>query len=241
MVQVAAGYRELSSIAAALVCARVRVKQDLVLGLPAGRTPLGLYSQLVNLYRAGLVDFSGVTTFNLDEYYPVPPQDPRSFYAFTRRHFLDHVNVPANRAHAPAATHPHPAEACAAYELEIVRAGGLDLVILGIGQNGHIGFNEPGTAFDSRTRLVELAEHTVRVNFGRAAAHAPRAALSMGIATIMEAAEVLLLASGRDKAPIVGRSLCGPVTPEVPASILQRHPLLTAVVDREAAAAMGNR
>lgn len=240
-VLVAAGYQGLSAIAADLVRQRMQTNRDLVLGLPAGRTPLGLYARLAGMYRTGRLDFSGVTTFNLDEYYPVHPQDPLSFRAFTRRHFLDHVNVPGHRAHAPDATHPRPEEACAAYELEIARAGGLSLIILGIGQNGHIGFNEPGTAFDSRTRLVALDEHTVRVNFGTAAAGAPRLALSMGIATIMEASEILLIASGRNKSAIVSRALYGPVTPGVPASVLQLHPSLTVVVDRAAAAAMGGR
>lgn len=237
MIHIAASYRELSAIAACLVQQRIEAKKDLVLGLPAGRTPLGLYARLVSMHQAGRVDFSGVTTFNLDEYYPMHPQDPRSFRAFTCRHFLDHVNVPADRVYAPDATHPRPEEACAAYELEIARAGGLDLIILGIGRNGHIGFNEPGTAFASRTRLVALTEHTMHVNFGREAASAPRLALSMGVATIMEAAELVLLASGRDKSLIVSRALYGPVTPEVPASALQHHPALTVVVDRAATAA----
>ncbi|NPV70106.1 MAG: glucosamine-6-phosphate deaminase [Firmicutes bacterium] len=235
-IQVTDRYEDLSVAAANIVFKGVQSKRDLVLGLPTGRTPLGLYSELVRMYRDGLLDLSGVTTFNLDEYYPMNPQDPRGYRVFMRQHFFDNVNIPAERIHMPDASDPDPEKACARYEMEIARVGGIDLLILGTGRNGHIGFNEPGTAFNTRTRLVELTDQTIRMNFGLKSAGTPRFALSMGVATIMEARDIVLLASGADKSAIVKKALFGPITPEIPASVLQQHPSVTVIVDREAAA-----
>ena len=240
MIRVAESYEELSLLAAGIVRDAIRARPDLVLGLPTGRTPLGLYAELVRMHRTGTLDLSGVTTFNLDEYYPMDSNDPRSFHQFMRKHFFDLVNVSAERIHVPDGSDPDPARACARYETELSEAGGLDLVILGIGRNGHIGFNEPGTAFHTRTRLVELTEDTIIANFGRKGADTPRFALSMGVATIMESRNVLLLASGPDKSRIMREALFGAIAVRVPASVLQTHPSVTVVMDREAAAACGS-
>ncbi|MGE5483526.1 MAG: glucosamine-6-phosphate deaminase [Ignavibacteriales bacterium] len=237
-VVVAGSYRELSSTAAAMVRDAVMRRPRLTLGLPTGRTPVGMYDELVRMYRSGMLDLSGVVTFNLDEYYPMDPRDPRSFHAFMRTHLFDHVNVPPDHIHLPDGSAPDPAEACARYEREIERAGGIDLIILGIGRTGHIGFNEPGSPRWARTRLVRLTDETIRANFGTVDAATPRSALSMGTGTIMEARDVILLASGPGKAEIAAKAATGPVTTAVPASILQEHPSVTVILDAAAASLM---
>lgn len=229
-------YEDLSLVAARLVGDAIGEKPDLVLGLPTGRTPVGFYAALVQLYRQGRVDFSRVVTFNLDEYYPMDPRDPRSFHAFMQKHLLEHVNVPWDHVHIPDGRAPEPEQACAEYEHQLARAGGIDLLVLGIGHNGHIGFNEPGAPRQGRTGPVRLAHETIQANFGSVGPGVPRFALSMGIGTILESRKILLLASGQDKASITRRALLGPVTPDVPASFLQLHPSLTVILDRGAAA-----
>ena len=204
-------YRTLNRDAAEIIADAVRLKPDLTLGLPTGNTPLGMYEDLV---RRG-VDFSRVTTFNLDEYVGLAPDDARSFMAYMHRQFFDHVNVKPERIHFPDDD----------YEQAIRAAGGIDLLILGIGANGHIAFNEPGSSFSSRTRVVDLAPETVGP---------VRRGITMGIATILEARRILLLASGSAKAGIVQRSLYGPVSESIPASALQLHSDVTVILDKNA-------
>jgi glucosamine-6-phosphate deaminase len=209
---------------------------DLVLGLPAGRTPVAFYRALV----ARHVDFSKASTFNLDELAGLDPDDRRSYHAFVRRHLLDHVNIRAARAHALNGAAKNWRRELDRYERELATAGGLDLAIVGIGLNGHIAFNEPAAALQARTHLVRLHPETRRANaaaFGRAQ-DVPAHGLTMGMATILNASSVVLLASGRTKARVLRRALTGPVTTRLPASLLQLHPNVLAVLDRAAAAGL---
>ncbi|MBE3575065.1 MAG: glucosamine-6-phosphate deaminase [Firmicutes bacterium] len=231
-------YDELSQAAAEKVIAALRNNPRLVLGLATGSTPLGLYQRLVEAFRQGRVDFAQVTTFNLDEYYGLPASHEQSYHYYMWEHLFRHVNVPPENTFIPAGDPADVDAECRAYEEQIARAGGIDLQILGIGANGHIGFNEPGVDFSLPTHLVELSERTITANsrFFPSRAAVPRKALSMGIRTIMKAREILLLASGPDKAEAVRNTVEGPVTPEVPASVLQRHPRASIFVDEAAAA-----
>src|SRR5215831_7583110 len=198
-------YRTLSLTAAELVVKAVRTKPGLVLGLPTGNTPIGLYEQLVRSYREQQLDFSKLRTFNLDEFVGLAPNDPHSYRTYMRKHFFDHVNVSAANTHIP--------ENLGTYEDAIKQTGGIDLLIVGIGTNGHIAFNEPGSPFDSRTRVVDLAPETIlnaQRHFGNE--HVPRKAITMGLGTIREARRIVLLASGAHKANAVERALRGPVS-----------------------------
>jgi glucosamine-6-phosphate deaminase len=209
-----------------------------VLGLPTGRTPVPLYAELARLYRAGRVDFRHATTFNLDEFVGLGPRDPQSYHAFMRQHLFAHVNLAPARIEFLNGRARDWRKEAARYERRLVARGGLDLVILGIGQNGHIGFNEPAPALEPRTHLVTLRPATRRANawlFDKPR-QVPRRALSMGIGTILSARGVVLLATGRSKASIVRRALEGPITTRVPASLLQLHPNVVVVLDRDAAA-----
>ncbi len=210
-----------------------------VLGLPTGSTPVGLYRELIRLHREAGLDFSRVITFNLDEYFPMPPDDPQSYRRWMQETFFDHVNIPAQNIHVPDGTiRPDDTEDyCLRYEQRIRRAGGIDLQVLGIGRTGHIGFNEPGSTRHSRTRLVTLDPVTRRDAaasfFGEE--NVPHQALTMGVGTILDARKVVLMAFGEHKAPIVQRAVEGPVTESVAASFLQQHPDATFLLDQPAA------
>jgi glucosamine-6-phosphate deaminase len=229
-------YESMSRKAASVVARQVRKKPSSVLGLATGSTPVGLYRELVRLHRLEGLDFSRVTTFNLDEYFGIGSNDPRSYHHFMDEHLFRQVNVPAENIHIPDGETKDPAEECRRYEAEIERSGGIDLQVLGIGRNGHIGFNEPGAELGGTTRLVRLAEQTVKINAGAAHTAVPKLAISMGIKTIMRSRRILLLACGSAKAEMVALAAQGPVTPAVPASILQLHPDVVLLLDREAAA-----
>ncbi len=212
---------------------------SLVLGLPAGRTPIPMYRELVRLHKRGGADFSRATIFGLDEFLGIAPRDPRSFQSFVRRHLLDHVNVKPRRAHFLNGTAADPAAECTQYERAIERAGGIDLLILGLGRNGHIGFNEPAKSLVGDTHRVTLTKATRQANAapfdGRASA-VPARALSMGVATIMRARRIVLVATGSGKARSVGQMLSPAVTPQFPASLLQLHSNAAVWMDRAAAA-----
>ncbi|HEV2983274.1 MAG TPA: glucosamine-6-phosphate deaminase [Vicinamibacterales bacterium] len=211
---------------------------ELVLGLPTGRTPLPLYRELVRLHLAGRADFSKATTFNLDEFVGLAPGDPRSYQAFMRRHLFDHVNLAPGRIHLLNGAAPDLASECARYERAIARAGGIDLQIVGLGLNGHIGFNEPAGALVAATHRTRLRQATRRANvtlFGRRMRAVPTEALSMGMATILGAQQIVLLATGASKARSVERMTAGIVTPRVPASFLQLHRDTEMWLDRAAA------
>jgi glucosamine-6-phosphate deaminase len=216
----------------------IAAQPDIVLGLPTGRTPILLYRELVRLYRAGRIDFRRVSTFNLDEFLGLPAADPRSYHAFMRRHLFDHIAIPRRHVHVPDGAAADPERECVRYERAIARAGGIDLQILGLGANGHIGFNEPADALIARTHRARLRQATRRANapsFGNRAAAVPREALSMGMATILQARRVVLVATGAAKAQCVNRMINGPVTPRLPASFLQLHPRAEVWLDRAAA------
>lgn len=230
-------YEELSREAARLVARRLLEKPDLVLALPTGDTPIGMYRELVRLHREGLVDFSKATTFNLDEYLGIPPEHPQSFKSYMHRHFWDQVNLRKENVHIPNSLPKNSNQECAHYESLIQEAGGIDLAVLGLGRNGHIAFNEPGTPFESRTHVAQLSEETRRQEaqaFG-GLERVPTQAITMGIKTIMLAREILLLVSGEEKREALFRALTGAISPEVPASVLQLHPRLTVLSDRAAA------
>ncbi len=228
VVQVLPTYEAVSGRAFDVVAARIRASPQLVLGLATGSTPLGLYRRLA----AGDLDWSRVTTFNLDEYAGLSPEHPQSYHHYMWLHLFRHVNITPARTHIPSAT-----GAGTAFEARIAAAGGIDLQILGIGANGHIGFNEPGSSFGSRTRSVSLAARTIADNarFFDRVEDVPRSACTMGIGTIMESRVIMLMACGKVKAEAVSRALQGPVTTDVPASVLQRHPNVLVLLDEAAA------
>jgi glucosamine-6-phosphate deaminase len=211
-----------------------------VLGLATGSTPLGVYRELIRRHAAGEVDFSRVVTFNLDEYYPMSPESPHSYRRYMWENFFAHVGMKPEQVHLPAGDTPidRVPEACAAYERAIAAAGGIDFQLLGIGQSGHIGFNEPGSAADSRTRLVTLDSLTRKAAaadfFGED--NVPREAITMGVATILEAREIALIATGEHKAAIVRRAVEGEPSPDVAATFLHRHRGVTVYLDLAAAA-----
>src|SRR5215472_16023315 len=237
-------YDDVSREAARIVAGAVRSKPDIVLGLATGSTPLGLYKELVALYRADSLDFSGATSFNLDEYLGLAPSHPQSFHYFMDQNLFSQINLPRERAHVPDGTirgdYDH---YCARYEQSIQAAGGIDLQVLGIGCNGHIGFNEPTSSLASRTRLKALSRETVDDNakFFRPGEERPRCAITMGIGTILEARKILLLATGDSKATAISKSIEGPITCAVSASALQLHPDVTFLLDEPAAAQLTQR
>ena len=213
----------------------------LVLGLPTGRTPVPMYRALVRLHQRGRADFSSATTFNLDEFVGLPKRHPGSYHAFMRAHLFDHVNLEESRVHLPDGEARHPAAEARRYDAMIAAAGGLDIAVLGIGANGHIGFNEPARSLSAATTVVTLKAKSRAGNaaaFGGVTARVPRRAISMGVGTILSARHVVLLATGAEKAAIVARAVRGPVTTMVPASLLQLHPRAVVVLDRAAAAGL---
>lgn len=229
-------YQDMSRKAANIISAQIIMKPDCVLGLATGSTPVGTYRQLIEWYEKGDLDFSRVSTVNLDEYRGLTHIDPQSYYYFMQENLFDHVNIDKTATHVPDGANPDAADACVKHEQIIKSLGGIDLQLLGLGNNGHIGFNEPGAAFEKETHLVDLAESTIRANarFFTSIDEVPKQAYTMGIRTIMQAKKILVVVSGESKADIVSRAFFGPVTPEVPASILQMHPDVTVVCDEAA-------
>jgi glucosamine-6-phosphate deaminase len=228
-------YETLSQTAADLVLKAIRAKPALRIGLPTGNTPVGLYEELVKKHRDGALDFSQVTTFNLDEFLDLPQDHPQSYHSYMQQHLFDHVNVLPQNIHIPNGSPGVDAEAESERYEEAIRNGGIDLLIVGIGSNGHIAFNEPGAAFNSRTRVVDLAPETV-ANAQRLFGDepAPRRAITMGIATILDARRILLLAAGAAKAAVVERALRGPASESAPASALLIHKEVLAILDEAA-------
>lgn len=209
-------------------------KPNAILGLATGSTPIGLYKELVKLNREGKLSFKDATTFNLDEYVGLEPTHDQSYRYFMNENLLSHVDVPTEKTHVPSGIDLTKA---ASYDSEIAAAGGIDLQLLGIGNNGHIGFNEPGTPIGSTTHLVELTQSTREANarFFGSIDDVPTQAVTMGIKTVMNAKSIILIALGKGKAETIKNTLQGEVTPEVPASILQLHPDVEVYLDHEAA------
>ena len=231
-------YKDMSRKAANIISAQVIMKPNCVLGLATGSTPIGTYDQLVEWYNKGDLDFSEVTTVNLDEYKGLPRTNDQSYYYFMHQHLFDRVNIDPERTNVPNGMEPDAEKECGRYEEMIRSLGGVDLQLLGLGHNGHIGFNEPGEAFEKETHCVDLTESTIEANkrFFASADDVPKQAYTMGIKTIMQAKKILIVVNGENKADIVERAFFGPVTPEVPASILQLHNDVTLVGDEEALA-----
>lgn len=218
-------YKDMSRKAANIISAQIILKPNSVLGLATGSTPIGTYSQLVDWYKKGDLDFSEVTSVNLDEYKGLPGTNEQSYYYFMHQHLFDQVNIQERHTHLPNGMEPDSEKECERYEELIRSLGGVDLQLLGMGHNGHIGFNEPGQAFETGTHCVDLQESTIEANkrFFSSAADVPRQAYTMGIKTIMQAKKILVVVSGEDKAEIVKKAFFGSVIPGVPASILQMH------------------
>ena len=229
-------YNDMSRKAANLISAQIIMKPNCVLGLATGSTPVGTYRQLVEWYEKGDLDFSEVMTVNLDEYKGLTRENPQSYYYFMNENLFGKVNINKTRTFLPDGTEPDSKTACENYN-EILRAvGDVDLQLLGLGHNGHIGFNEPGESFSTETHCIDLSEQTIKANarFFETLEEVPRQAYTMGVKTIMSARRILIIVSGEDKAEIVKRAFFGPITPQVPASILQLHRNVTLVADEAA-------
>ena len=231
-------YEELSKRAAQIISDAINENPRLVLGLATGGTPLGTYRELIEMYKQGKVSFKQVRTFNLDEYLGLDPAHPSSYHHYMFTNLFNHIDMNPAQVRIPNGLAEDLAKECVEYEQAIAAAGGIDLQLLGLGVNGHIGFNEPHTPFGSVTQVVDLAQETIEANarFFERKEDVPRQAISMGIKSIMQARRILLMANGSSKAWAVQRLVQGPVTEEVPASVLQLHPDVTVLVDREAAA-----
>ena len=231
--------------AACVTAARIIAEQVIhqpasVLGLATGGTPLACYRELIRLHREGRLDFAAVTTFNLDEYVGLGPENPQSYHHFMFTNLFRHINIDPNRVHLPDGQATDLRAACEAYERSIVAAGGIDLQLLGIGTDGHIAFNEPGSSLASRTRLKTLCRQTVEDNarFFDDADQVPRLAVTMGVGTILETRRCILLATGENKAAAIGAAIEGPLTSQNTASALQLHPEVIAVLDQAAATSL---
>lgn len=229
-------YEEMSKMTADLLAEQILLKPDCVLGLATGSTPVGTYDQLIKKYEAGSLDFHRVTTINLDEYRGLSPENTQSYRYFMNKHLLEQVNIPIGQTFVPNGLEPDPEKACSSYEALIRTRGGIDLQLLGLGNNGHIGFNEPADSFPLDTHLVDLTESTILANarFFATIREVPKQAYTMGIRTIMQARRIVIIVNGTGKAEIVKKAFFGPVTPRVPASILQMHPNVTLIGDRDA-------
>lgn len=229
-------YERMSKTAANIIAAQIVLKPNSVLGLATGSSPIGTYKELIKKCENGDVDFSDITTVNLDEYKGLPRTNDQSYYYFMNENLFNHINIDKERTHVPNGMEEDEKAECENYEALIREVGGIDLQLLGIGHNGHIGFNEPADQFDKETHCVDLTESTIQANkrFFASADDVPKQAYSMGIGTIMAAKKILVVVSGTDKAAIVKKALTGPVTPSVPASILQMHPDVTVVCDATA-------
>lgn len=229
-------YQQLSRKAANIISAQVILKPDCVLGLATGSSPVGTYKQLIEWYNKGDIDFSEVTTVNLDEYVGLCESDEQSYRRFMQENLFDHISIRPENTYVPDGLATDVDAMCSAYERTIEDLGGVDLQLLGLGHDGHIGFNEPGDHFPTRTHETALAEITRQANarFFASEAEVPTAAYTMGVGTVMAARRILMIVTGADKSDILHKAFFGPVTPWVPASILQFHPNVTLICDRAA-------
>lgn len=230
-------YESMSKRAALFVASQVILKPDSVLGLATGSTPLGMYKELIEMYQRSEVDFSEVITFNLDEYYQLPHDDAQSYHYFMKENFFKHINIKEYNTHLPDGMAADIEEECRKYERAIESSGGIDLQVLGIGENGHIGFNEPAEKLNVYTGLVNLTEETIKVNsrFFSSVEEVPTKAITVGMGTILKAKRIILLASGEKKAEAIRDTVNGHVTTQVPSSFLQLHPDVTLILDKAAA------
>ena len=230
-------YEELSQIAAELFINKIKQKPDAVLGLATGSTPLGLYKNLIEDHQKNGTSYQRIHTVNLDEYVGLSKDDPNSYYSYMMNNLFKYLDIPHNQIHLPHGDAKNLAEECERYENIFDRLGTVDLQVLGIGGNGHIGFNEPGTPFSSKTHVIDLKESTRQANarFFNHIDEVPKQAITMGISTIMRSHEILLLASGEAKAEATYKLINGEMTEQLPATVLQQHPAVTIIVDKAAA------
>jgi len=229
-------YQDMSRKAANILSAQIILQPDSIIGLATGSTPIGMYSQLIEWYKKGDIDFSEITTFNLDEYVGLDRDNTQSYYSFMCDNFFNHININKDRINIPDGMAKDIEKECLRYEEKIAAVDGIDFQVLGIGNNGHIGFNEPAKYFQRNTHKVNLTESTIEANsrFFESIDLVPKSAVSMGMGIIMQAKKILLLCSGEAKAEILYKSLYGRIDPEVPASILQLHSDITVVADEAA-------
>lgn len=229
-------YGDMSRKAANVISAQVILFPQSILGLATGSTPLGIYKQLVDWYNKGDVDFSRVRSFNLDEYCGLPMNHQQSYHYYMHHYLFRHINIKAENIHIPNGLATDIQKECEQYDKMITQLGGIDLQLLGLGNTGHIGFNEPGESFNKMTHKATLTQTTIQANsrFFTDIKEVPKHAITMGIKAIMQAKKILLVVSGSNKADILERALFGPVTPEIPGSILQLHPDVTVVADKDA-------
>lgn len=229
-------YYSMSRMAANIISAQIIMKPKCVLGLATGSTPIGAYSQLIEWYKKGDLDFSEVTTINLDEYKGLAPDNDQSYRYFMETNLFNHININKENTYVPNGLEEDREKACREYNEIIKNSGGVDLQLLGLGNNGHIGFNEPNEAFEKETHCVKLSESTVEANsrFFENIDDVPKEAYTMGIKSIMQAKKIVIIVSGKKKAEIVKEAFFGPVTPKVPASVLQLHNDVTLIGDKEA-------
>ncbi|MBY0123410.1 glucosamine-6-phosphate deaminase [Bacillus sp. S/N-304-OC-R1] len=231
-----ANYEEMSLKAAEMMIDRIRNNPEITLGLATGSTPKGVYKKLIEDHVQNQTSYSKITTINLDEYVGIDEHDPNSYHYFMKEELLDHIDVPHSQTHLPNGTAEDLQAECDRYEALIQSIGGIDLQLLGIGENGHIGFNEPGTPFSSKTHMIELEENTRQANarFFNSLDEVPTHAVTMGIATIMASKEVILLASGASKAKAISELINGEINESIPASALKNHQNFTIIADEEA-------
>lgn len=230
-------YKKMSEVAANHVAAQVVVKPESVLGLATGSTPIGMYEELVEKYNNNIISFKDVTTFNLDEYIGLPKENENSYYTFMHENLFDKIDVKEENINIPDGNVEDFDSYSQKYERKIKASGGIDLQVLGIGQNGHIGFNEPDDYFTNTTGVVNLTESTINANsrFFASEEEVPKKAISMGIGTIIRTKKIILLASGKGKADAINKTVNGHVDPRVPASILQFHDNVVVIIDEDAA------
>ena len=230
-------YQEISRIAGSIVSSVVKENPNAVLGLATGSTPIGMYQNLVKMYEEGKLDFSKVRSVNLDEYYPITPDNDQSYRYFMNYNLFDHVNIDKANTSVPDGTVKDVEAHCKAYEEHIDELGGIDIQVLGMGRNGHIGFNEPFTPFDSKTRVVDLTDNTIKDNarFFDSPKSVPTRAITMGISEIMSAKRIILLASGLNKAQAVFDAINGALDTKCPASVLTKHANCTFILDKQSA------
>ncbi|MDH8678711.1 glucosamine-6-phosphate deaminase [Fusibacter bizertensis] len=230
-------YEEMSRKAAHLFVAQILNKPNSVLGLATGSTPMGLYKELIRFFNEGMISFQSATAFNLDEYVGLEKEHPQSYWRFMQENFFTKVDLPVERQFIPSGVAEDIAAESYNYDKNITSKGGIDLQVLGIGRNGHIGFNEPDLKFEARTHVVKLDEQTIEDNarFFDDISMVPTLAISMGVKTIMQSRSIILLASGKEKGEAIKKMLSGNITPELPASVLQLHPSVTAIIDLAAA------
>ena len=229
-------YQDMSRKAANIISAQIIMKPNCVLGLATGSSPVGTYKQLIEWYKKGDLDFSQVTSVNLDEYKGLSPENDQSYRYFMNTNLFDHVNIDKTRTFVPNGLEADSDKACSEYNEIIRKQGGVDLQLLGLGHNGHIGFNEPGAAFEKETHCVDLTESTIEANkrFFASADDVPKQAYTMGVGTILRAKAILLVVSGKDKAAALNAVVNGPITPQVPGSVLRLHPNVIIVADEDA-------